>query len=244
MKLTSAELTIVLLFICLYNAPSHTKTTKRKSRSRAYSRNKKLNRKELPPAFGKTHFIVGFDHNQHEQEKKKNTSQSFSHLSSNNGTIKKALFSPDDNICQTIIDLIKQEQHSIKVAMFSFTDKRIANALIQSARNGIHVEVVTDPNTLHTPSSKIKYLKRNKIPIYIYKPRHRTAINDKMHDKFILFSKNIHDKSLLMTGSYNFTRSAGSNNQENVVLLEDLSFFDQFNKQFNKLKRRSKLTTK
>ena len=59
-----------------------------------------------------------------------------------------------------------------------------------------------------------------------------------MHNKFILFGKNVGGKSLFWTGSFNFTKSAKMNNQENVVILDEIQLIDRYNKQFAVLKER------
>jgi len=197
--------------------------------------------KRLPASLGRTHFIVGLDHTTLKQEQQKKADESLPHLCSSDGRIKRALFTPDDNIRETLIKLINSEQNSIKIAVFSFTDQSIASALLKVAANGILVEIVTDPSALHDPFGKIAELRNHNICIFIYKPIHnKSIIIDKMHNKFIVFGKNIQDKSLLWTGSFNFTKSASSHNQENVVILDDDLLINQFNQQFNRLKQRSK----
>src|SRR3990167_3410031 len=65
-----------------------------------------------------------------------------------NGQILRALFSPKDNIRQTIISLINSETKAIKVASYFFTDANIANALITAHRNAINIQIITDQKHL------------------------------------------------------------------------------------------------
>jgi len=238
-NLSILAICITSVFLVHYEI-SNSSTPKNPSLQKSFPKKRKHT---YPSTFGKTHFIVGFDHQEYKQNTKQQSDENLAFLHSADGQIKRALFSPDDNIRQTLINLIEHEQQAIKIAIFSFTDQGVADTLINAARNGIHVELITDPYTLHTPFSKITYLKKYRIQIYVYKPQDRTAISDRMHDKFIVFSKNINDKPLLWTGSFNFTRAADKSNQENVVVLEDRTLIEQFDKQFNRLKRRSKPPT-
>ncbi len=59
-----------------------------------------------------------------------------------------------------------------------------------------------------------------------------------MHHKFALFTNNA-GKSIVWTGSYNFTKAANEANQENVIVIADNKIFDQFSNQFKRLKERS-----
>ena len=53
-----------------------------------------------------------------------------------------------------------------------------------------------------------------------------------MHHKFTVF-----DGATLVTGSYNWTRSAANANQENIVVTADRALVDAFEAQFEKLWR-------
>ncbi len=229
-----------IAFIVFVGAHAITKRkTKRKRTKNSFIHGGKK-QKILPPSFGKTHFIVGFDHNAYQTDKKSSSENLFKNLFSDDGRIKRALFAPDDSIRQTLINLIEQEEDSLKIAIFAFTDQKVAEALIRASKRGINVEIITDPNTIHSPTSKITYLAKHGIQIYTYKPKKRSLLGDKMHDKFILFGKNILERPLLWTGSYNFTKAAGADNQENVIILDDQSLIIQFNNQYDRLKQRTK----
>lgn len=186
---------------------------------------------------GKTHFIV--KDNQLIVPPKKVTNQPLP-LNHNGlvheGCIKHALFSAYDDIQKNLIDLINKEQSSIKIAIYSFTDKDIAQALIAAHQKGIAVEIVCDCSCLQARFSKINLLAQQGIKTHIYFPAQDNAFtNDLMHHKFVLFEKNILDKSLLWTGSFNFTKSANSKNQENVIIVDDAYLIQLYQNHFNRL---------
>jgi phosphatidylserine/phosphatidylglycerophosphate/cardiolipin synthase-like enzyme len=56
------------------------------------------------------------------------------------------------------------------------------------------------------------------------------APNYHMHNKFMVV-----DSKFLVTGSFNWTFQAGSHNQENLVIVDNKIFIDQYNLEFNKL---------
>jgi len=192
-----------------------------------------------PTTLGKTHFIVGFPHEEFKIKQEQAQKQALDGLFDSVGSVKKAFFSPDDNLEKALVDLIKSENHSIKVAIYSFTNRAIAESLLNAHNSGIRVEVITDPSALYDPFNKIELLRERGIPVYVYKPTYnQKTLSDRMHDKFIIFDKNIENKALIWTGSANLTRSATINNQENVVLLDDQGIIEQFNQQFVRLKER------
>lgn len=192
------------------------------------------------PSLGKTHFIVGLPHEKINKVSQPACSASTlaELLQCHDGSLKKALFSPDDNIPQTLIQLIHNEQASIKAAVFSFTDGDIAHALVDAHRRGIDVELITDISGTRDKFNKIGILQKYGIKVHIYNPKIVTIFNNIMHNKFVLFGKNVNGKSLLWTGSFNFTKSAGMNNQENVLVLDEMHLIECYEKQFNILKER------
>lgn len=134
------------------------------------------------------------------------------------------------------------ERQRVQIAVYTLTDTTIAAALIDLHRKGIGVEIITDRNCTETPYSKINDLAAAGIPIYIfphYKSKNFAAL---MHDKFIVFSRcALSGGPLLWTGSFNFTKSATSTNQENVVLIETPAIIAQFQRQFEIMKERCSL---
>jgi phosphatidylserine/phosphatidylglycerophosphate/cardiolipin synthase-like enzyme len=201
---------------------------------------------DVPADFGKTHFIIGYTSDQAVDEIKKNEIISSSDALFdlvNDGVIKQVFFAPDHKVQDVLLHLIENEKKSIKLAAFSFTDLDIANALIAALKRGVSIEIVADPGCLQDKFGKIPMMQDHGFAIFIYDPNHKK--NNKsflvsiMHHKFIIFGKNILDKSLLWTGSFNFTKSAHRHNQENVLVLEDAKLLKKYEAQFELLKARS-----
>ena len=192
------------------------------------------------PDLGKTHFIVGLPPEKiaHAQKAVCRQTGLPGLLRCNDGSFKKAFFSPDDDLEKLLVQLIDHEQESIKAAIFSFTNGVIADALIAAKKRGVHIEVITDIAYTRDKFNKIDRLKTASIPVHVYNPQNTTIFNDIMHNKFVLFGKNVESKSLLWTGSFNFTKSATMNNQENVVILDEIHLIERYQKQFVVLKDR------
>lgn len=192
---------------------------------------------KAPSNFGRTNFIVGFPH-------RATTSKPEQALTPNAGSVcNQAYFSPDDNVQQKLIDYINAEKMGVHLAIFSFTDKKIAEALYDAYKRGIQVEIIADTGCNNDKFSKISYLKDAGIPILIYDPKksahHNIMLSNIMHNKFVIFDNNKDNAPLVWTGSFNFTKSAGQSNQENVIVTNDPSIIKKFKNQFAILKTRS-----
>ena len=195
----------------------------------------------VPKSFGKTHFILGYtpeDQVQEQKEQKNDTTIPFNLAV--DGHIKQVFFSPDDKVQQVLLHLIEQEKESIKIAVYTFTDGQIADALINAKNRGVKVQVVADPTCLQDKFNKIEQLGDAGFDMYIYDNSHsKGLITSLMHNKFIIFGKNHFDHALLWTGSFNLTKSGHRQNQENVVVLDEQDFIVKYLNQFEQLKKRS-----
>lgn len=204
---------------------------------------------DVPEDFGKTHFIVGMPEGHvakyQTQKKEHQTTESASHPFDLicDGCVKRVLFSPDDQIQKILLHLIGAEKESIRLTAYSFTDGEVAQALIDAHDRGIRVEVIADPGTLFDRFGKIPLIKEHDIMVYIYNPDHlkkdqKSLASSIMHNKFIIFGKNIAGKSLVWTGSFNWTKAAHKRNQENVIILDDKQCVNKYAHHFELLKAR------
>jgi len=190
---------------------------------------------------GSTHFIVGAPVAIY-QKVVKPASNAYASLSTL--TARQVLFSPDDNLQETLIKLIKHAQGSICIAIYAFTDTKIAQALLDAHKRGVAIEVVIDPSGIKDRSCRIGMLQKHGITVYVYNPYNDNELQHSslMHNKFVIFEHTA-GGMLVWTGSFNFTRAAGLRNQENVVILNDPSVVQRYQQQFERLKSRSVIAT-
>lgn len=194
------------------------------------------------PDFGRTHFIVGLPPEEIPTKKEYIScapSTASCQLRCADGSCRQAFFSPDDDVQQILLDLISNEQARICIAIFSFTDIELAQALIGAHRRGVKVEIVTDASSLKDRFNKIEMLKKEGVKVYVYDPVNTSILNNIMHNKFAIFEKNIDGKPLVVTGSFNWTKSARVNNQENIVVLDMAHIVERYSLQFARLVERT-----
>lgn len=119
-------------------------------------------------------------------------------------------FSPGEDCKAAIIEQIQKAQSTIKICVFTISDNEISNHVINAHKKGIDVTIITDDDKIKDKGSDIKLLFREGIEIRTDdSPSH-------MHHKFALI-----DNQILITGSFNWTRSASERNQENVIVTDN-----------------------
>lgn len=141
-----------------------------------------------------------------------------------------AYFSPVDDISSTLISAIENAKKSIYAAVYCFTDKQIATALISAAQKGIEVKIIVDQMSTGR-YGKAEFLSNGKVPVFIYSQQDsRWNEGPLMHHKFAIF-----DNEYVWTGSFNWTLSGNTSNQENVVCIASKPLAAKFKQVFNLL---------
>ena len=122
-------------------------------------------------------------------------------------------FTPGDNIAALIIDEIREAKSDVRVHAYLFTSKAIANALIGALRRGVKVEAIADAGEYEKGNSPVlPRLVQHGAIVYL-NDRQKSS-----HNKIVLIDAS-QARATVITGSYNFTRAAQSQNAENVVIL-------------------------
>ena len=134
-----------------------------------------------------------------------------------------AYFSPADNCARQIIHLLRGARRSVDICVFTITDDRVSEAILESHRRGVAVRIITDDDKSHDPGSDIKRLREAGIPVRMDQSEFH------MHHKFAIV-----DKTSLLTGSYNWTRGAGRN-MENLIVSRDRLVVQDFGEAFEQL---------
>jgi phosphatidylserine/phosphatidylglycerophosphate/cardiolipin synthase-like enzyme len=150
-----------------------------------------------------------------------------------------ALFAPDDRPKNKLIELITAAKKKIYAAVYMFTEKGIAAALIDAKQRGVDVRMVVDPTSTANQYGQAFELQKNKIPVFVFDTKQHHATNARvrafaplMHNKFAVVD------GVVWTGSFNWTQSANSRNQENVIITDDKSICQKYEQQFAVLVQR------
>jgi phosphatidylserine/phosphatidylglycerophosphate/cardiolipin synthase-like enzyme len=122
------------------------------------------------------------------------------------------LFSPHDAVEARLIALIGGARQSIHVQMYVFTRKAIAQALVAAQARGVQVRVLADARQNQRGQNALPILLAAGVPVAL-ETAYRSA-----HHKLMLIDATRSD-AVVVTGSYNFSWSAGSKNAENVIVL-------------------------
>ena len=138
-----------------------------------------------------------------------------------------AYFSPGNRCRNRIRSLMRQARSSISICVFTITDDEISEAIAEAHHRRIRVRIITDNDKSNDTGSDVDRLEEIGIAVrQDNSPYH-------MHHKFAIF-----DDSILLSGSYNWTRSAATKNEENIIVQSDEHLVKKFADVFEDLWKR------
>jgi len=135
-------------------------------------------------------------------------------------------FSPDDGIDDMIESLIQAANDSVYMLAYSFASRDIAERLQAADEDGLDVIVICEDTKAYTDGGgQCGPLGESGVTVYV------DGFSDNlMHEKVIIL-----DNSVVIAGSYNFTRSADKRNDEQVLVIQSKDVANQFLAEFDKI---------
>jgi len=131
-----------------------------------------------------------------------------------------------ENPIETTRSLIEGSNKQIKAVIYKFEEKSLLTAIKQAYDRGVRIQLVVDQEEAEDKKSKVAIAAAYGVSI-------RTWPQGKLHAKFAIF-----DTSKVITGSFNWTKSAKKKNVELISSYEDeptaKRFIDLFDDLWNR----------
>src|SRR6266545_297052 len=141
------------------------------------------------------------------------------------GTEVDTYFSPDDGVLSALVPLLNSAQESIYFLAFSFTSNELGDIVREKAKAGLTVEgvmesqqVASNQGTEYDPFKQAGMMVR------------KDGNEGLMHHKVFVI-----DGKIVAFGSYNFSKSAEENNDENLIIVYDEAIAQQFIQEFTRV---------
>ena len=126
-------------------------------------------------------------------------------------------FSPSGGCTDAIVAQLDAAQSSVLVQAYSFTSAPIAQALLSAHQRGVDVRVLLDKSQRSEKYTSADFLARAGVPTAI-DAKHAIA-----HNKIMIV-----DGAIVLTGSFNFTKSAEQSNAENLLVIHDPALAEKY----------------
>jgi phosphatidylserine/phosphatidylglycerophosphate/cardiolipin synthase-like enzyme len=140
------------------------------------------------------------------------------------GTDLEVMFSPDDRVAARLVALLRGARRSIDVMAYSFTADALAEAMLDRAHAGVRVRGVLDEGQSTATGAEFSRLQQAGLDVRLDRS------DGLLHHKVIVI-----DGETVITGSYNFTRSAEEQNDEAVLVLHNPELAQEYLEEFEML---------
>jgi len=168
--------------------------------------------------------VVKSNSNAHVHQVPSLPSTNLPHISFEQPKIAEALFFPRDGNIDRILGYLDSCVKTLDVCVYTITDDRISSLMVKLHRRGVQVRVITDDEKSIDLGSDIATL--SSVGIKVRMDNGKSF----MHHKFAIL-----DNMVLMTGSFNWTRAASQENQENIIFTNEKNLVVEFHNEFNRL---------
>ncbi len=119
-------------------------------------------------------------------------------------------FSPKGSCTSAIVKGLSKAETSVLVQAYLFTSAEIGKALLDVHKRGVKVKVILDKSQRNSKYAPADFFANAGIPTLI------DAAHSIAHNKVMVI-----DGEIVITGSFNFTKSAEENNAENLLVIHD-----------------------
>lgn len=131
-------------------------------------------------------------------------------------------FSPVDLVMDKLIAYVQGAQRSIRFIAFTYTDVNLANAMIERFQAGVDVKGVIENRGASNGAMVPLFCAT--LPVQVDGNKYT------MHHKVIVI-----DESIVITGSYNFTKSADDENDDNVIVIHSPALARLYLQEFDRV---------
>jgi phosphatidylserine/phosphatidylglycerophosphate/cardiolipin synthase-like enzyme len=146
------------------------------------------------------------------------------------GTPIDVYFSPDDGVQASFLDLVNNAQESIYFMAFSFTSDELGQAVRARAVENIFVSGVMETEQVNSNfGTEFDLFQQAGLDVL------RDGNEGQMHHKVMII-----DENTVILGSYNFTNSAETKNDENLIVVYNEEIAAQFMAEFKRVYEQAK----
>lgn len=132
-------------------------------------------------------------------------------------------FSPNGECESKVIEWIGRANSSIHILIYSFTLDTVSDALITTYNEGIEIKIVFEKSQI-TQYSEYYTLKTAGLSV-------RNDTNSKlMHHKVMIV-----DETIVLTGSFNWSKSGQENNDENLIIIKSTTIASLYEDEFQEI---------
>ena len=131
-------------------------------------------------------------------------------------------FAPEDHVMDKLVSYVQNAKKSVHYMIYTYTDTDLANAMIAQSQAGLDVQGVIEERA--STEGALVPLFCAKLPVKVDGNKYT------MHHKVIII-----DGETVITGSFNFTKSADTVNDDNVLVIHSPAVAALYEQEFQRI---------
>lgn len=140
-----------------------------------------------------------------------------------NGTPIQIFFAAEDDVAEQMIPMISKAEKSLHFMAFSFTHDGMGTAILDRFQNGVETKGIFETRGSETKYSELPHLYCAGVPV------RQDGNPGTFHHKAIVI-----DAQTVITGSFNFSKNANQNNDENVLIVTNSAIAAKYLEEFDR----------
>jgi phosphatidylserine/phosphatidylglycerophosphate/cardiolipin synthase-like enzyme len=133
-------------------------------------------------------------------------------------------FGPEDNLAESLLDLVSGASSSVRIMAFSFTQDDLGAAVLDKYETGVAVQALFEARGSETEFSEMPGFFCAGVPV------RQDGNPQTMSHKVMVI-----DELIVVTGSFNFSEIASAINDENVLFIVNPDIAARYLEEFNRL---------
>lgn len=145
-----------------------------------------------------------------------------------------ALYSPTEDLEGPDINLLNSARATIDIAMYAFTDERIESSLVAAARRGVKIRIYRDSLQFEDEEARASKWRKSSITD-VLKTIPGIAIRVKARGKSMHLKSYCVDRSLLRTGSANWSPDGELVQDNDFYVIRDAAIVEKYESDFDSM---------
>ena len=139
-------------------------------------------------------------------------------------------FSRNGGCTDAIVRELNKAKNTVLIQAYLFSSAPLAKAVLDAHKRGLKVQVILDKSQRGNQYSSADFFANSGIPTKI------DAVHAINHNKVMII-----DGETVITGSFNFTKSAEENNAENLLMIHDKKLAERYTENWEEHERHSEV---
>lgn len=144
-------------------------------------------------------------------------------------------YSPEEDLERIDINLIRTAQRTIDMPMYAFTDRYLAEAVLDRAEHGVKIRLYRDQGQFEEETQRASHRRSDNDPLSLFKGQSNIQIRVKGSSTLLHLKSYCIDGRILRDGSANWSPSGEKRQDNSLVIVTSPAAIQHFEQVFDQI---------